>query len=203
MITLPITVDLYIEDNLTVCDLIVENKEEVELDIDIKTVAPPVEEYEGDYTVSATTSGDVILETAGKYLTEDITVSKLKKQTDQRVSFSLNADTGEVTSSATYSDGYNDNIKVVNHTTRLQTMGARTVYPRPMEQVAVGKGFFTTGIVKVAAVPTYDGGLSITPTDQEQVIEIQGKMASQNIVVEPIPSNYGRIIWDGSHLSIK
>lgn len=203
MITLPISVDLYVDDNLKIVDLSVEPKEEIELVIDTKTVAPPLDEYDGEYTVSASVDNDVVLQTAGKYLAEDITVNKLKKQTGQEVIFTLNPDTGEVRSTATYMDGYNEYINVVNHITRLNTMGARTVVPRTTEQVAVGKGYFTTGIVKVAAVPTYDGGLTITPTDQEQVIEIQGKLATSNIVVEPIPSNYGRIIWDGSHLSIR
>lgn len=50
--------------------------------------------------------------------------------------------------------------------------------------------------------PAYTGEYTFTPTRAEQVIEIKNMRATQNIVVEPIPSNYGMISWDGSGILI-
>lgn len=48
----------------------------------------------------------------------------------------------------------------------------------------------------------YQGSYVFTPSDEEQTIEIQGKTASHNIVIEAIPCNYGRIVWDGVTLKV-
>ena len=48
----------------------------------------------------------------------------------------------------------------------------------------------------------YDGPYELTPSAEEQTIPIIGKTARQNITVNPIPSNYGLITWDGSTLTV-
>lgn len=48
----------------------------------------------------------------------------------------------------------------------------------------------------------YPGPYLVTPSDEMQILPIDGKTAAQNIVVEAIPDNYGRIRWDGSGLMI-
>lgn len=48
----------------------------------------------------------------------------------------------------------------------------------------------------------YEGAYEITPSDEEQIIPILGKTATENIRVEPIPEDYGRLIWDGHTLTI-
>lgn len=48
----------------------------------------------------------------------------------------------------------------------------------------------------------YEGDYSFTPSDEEQVIPILGKTATQDIVINPIPSNYGLISWNGSTLTV-
>lgn len=50
--------------------------------------------------------------------------------------------------------------------------------------------------------PTYDGEYEITPTQQTQTIPINGLLAADDITVNPIPSNYGLITWDGSTLTV-
>lgn len=52
-------------------------------------------------------------------------------------------------------------------------------------------------------VDYYDGPYEFTPTQQEQTIPIQGKMATSNITINPIPPNYGRISWDGRRLTVE
>lgn len=51
-------------------------------------------------------------------------------------------------------------------------------------------------------VPTYDGAYEFTPSDSEQVIQIEEKKATANIVINPIPEGWGKITWDGSVLTV-
>ena len=50
--------------------------------------------------------------------------------------------------------------------------------------------------------PIYDGPIEITPSRETQVLETQGKILITNIVVNPIPKNYGLITWNGSVLTV-
>lgn len=51
-------------------------------------------------------------------------------------------------------------------------------------------------------VPEYTGSYEVTPTQQTQTIPIMGLKAADDITVNPIPSNYGLITWDGSTLTV-
>ena len=48
----------------------------------------------------------------------------------------------------------------------------------------------------------YDGDYEWTPTEEAQTIEIANKKAVDNIIINPIPSNYGLITWNGSTLTV-
>ena len=48
----------------------------------------------------------------------------------------------------------------------------------------------------------YEGSYHFTPTDEAQVVPIAGLVANYDITIDPIPSNYGKISWDGSALTI-
>lgn len=50
--------------------------------------------------------------------------------------------------------------------------------------------------------PVYQGELTITPGEEEQTLATAGMALNQNIVIEPIPSNYGRISYSGSILTV-
>ena len=43
----------------------------------------------------------------------------------------------------------------------------------------------------------FTGAYQYTPTQQSQTIEIQGLQAVENIIINPIPHNYGLISWNG------
>ena len=58
------------------------------------------------------------------------------------------------------------------------------------------------GDVKVPITSYFDGAYEITPKTETQTISIKGKTALEDIVVNPIPSNYGLITWDGSRLTV-
>ncbi len=48
----------------------------------------------------------------------------------------------------------------------------------------------------------YSGTIDITPTEEKQTLPTAGYMLQADIVVEPIPSNYGLITWDGTTLTV-
>ena len=89
-----------------------------------------------------------------------------------------------------------------------------TVTPRITKSVIRAEVGIVNPIVSVQAeyytpvrsyggeVDYYDGPYEFTPTQQEQTIPIQGKMAVDNITINPIPSNYGLITWDVRALTV-
>lgn len=50
--------------------------------------------------------------------------------------------------------------------------------------------------------PEYKGAYDITPTDEIQTIPVSQLLMTKDITVNPVPSNYGRIAWNGSELSV-
>lgn len=54
----------------------------------------------------------------------------------------------------------------------------------------------------VESVDWYEGEYLFQPSDDEQIIEIADKTATQNIVIEPIPNNYGLIEYDGTTIRV-
>ncbi len=48
----------------------------------------------------------------------------------------------------------------------------------------------------------YTGSYEVTPSSEAQVIPIANRIASENITINPIPSNYGLITWNGSTLTV-
>lgn len=56
-------------------------------------------------------------------------------------------------------------------------------------------------VVKVMG-DVYTGIYEFTPTQETQVIGIKNKQAIADIVINPIPNNYGLITWNGSTLTV-
>lgn len=51
-------------------------------------------------------------------------------------------------------------------------------------------------------LPVYDGITEVTPSNQAQVLQTSSKALTRNIVINPIPSNYGLITWNGNTLTV-
>ena len=51
-------------------------------------------------------------------------------------------------------------------------------------------------------VPVYHGSYEVTPSQQEQVLETGRHLLTSNVIVKPIPENYGLITWNGSYLTV-
>lgn len=50
--------------------------------------------------------------------------------------------------------------------------------------------------------PIYTGAVEVTPTQQQQILETADKLMLSNVTINPIPSNYGLITWNGSTLTV-
>lgn len=48
----------------------------------------------------------------------------------------------------------------------------------------------------------YTGSYSATPSAIKQTLPTSGKTLAADIIVNPIPSNYGLITWDGSTITV-
>lgn len=50
--------------------------------------------------------------------------------------------------------------------------------------------------------PAYEGATEITPSETEQILQTKNFRMADNITINPIPSNYGLITWDGSTITV-
>lgn len=48
----------------------------------------------------------------------------------------------------------------------------------------------------------YDGEYTVTPSSETQILQTQGLLMQHKVTINPIPSNYGRITWNGSVLTV-
>ena len=48
----------------------------------------------------------------------------------------------------------------------------------------------------------YHGETDITPSEEVQTLLTDSKLMGSNIIIEPIPTNYGRITWDGTKIIV-
>ncbi len=66
------------------------------------------------------------------------------------------------------------------------------------EEVSLGLGI----AVNTVAGEHYEGATHFTPTAEAQTVHTAGMIVDEDIVLEPIPQNYGRITWDGASLTV-
>ncbi len=58
------------------------------------------------------------------------------------------------------------------------------------------------GIPESVSGMPYEGDYTVTPTDKEITLATSGYTMIDNLTINPIPSNYGLITWDGSTLTV-
>lgn len=58
-------------------------------------------------------------------------------------------------------------------------------------------------IISVSDYDQYDGPYVVTPSQEEQILDTTKKTMKENVVIMPIPSNYGKVTWDGATLRIE
>lgn len=49
----------------------------------------------------------------------------------------------------------------------------------------------------VVDVDDYAGTYEVTPSDETQTLQTNGLRMLSNVTINPVPSNYGRITWNG------
>ena len=59
-------------------------------------------------------------------------------------------------------------------------------------------------VIKVTEhdLPVYTGATEVTPSEETQTLQTANRTVLQNIVVNPIPENYGRLLWTGNTLTV-
>ena len=57
-------------------------------------------------------------------------------------------------------------------------------------------------IIQGANVHPYSGPYTVEPSEFEQTLETNGYRMEDNVTVNPIPSNYGLITYNGSILTV-
>ncbi len=65
-----------------------------------------------------------------------------------------------------------------------------------------GEDSFTVGFDSVIGNDKYHGNYEFEPSPGYQRIETAGLTLAEDIIIDPIPSNYGLITWDGSTLTV-
>ena len=60
----------------------------------------------------------------------------------------------------------------------------------------------TPVIKEYVDVETYAGSYEVTPSDETQTLNVEGKRMEHPLVVKPIPSNYGLITWNGTVITV-
>lgn len=70
-----------------------------------------------------------------------------------------------------------------------------------VEIVSPGRDTLEISSVIIEGNP-YTGDYVVTPTQSTQVLPTAHLSMSDNVTINPIPSNYGLITWDGSVLTV-
>ena len=52
------------------------------------------------------------------------------------------------------------------------------------------------------SVEVYKGEYEFTPTQEKQIVPINHKEAIEDVVINPIPSNYGLITYNGAEITV-
>lgn len=50
--------------------------------------------------------------------------------------------------------------------------------------------------------PVYTGAVEVTPSEDEQTLSTTNRTLLEDVVINPIPSNYGLITWNGVVLTV-
>lgn len=57
-------------------------------------------------------------------------------------------------------------------------------------------------VLKVREVDYYTGSYEVTPSANTQILNTTELTMAQNVIINPIPSNYGLITWNGATLTV-
>lgn len=61
---------------------------------------------------------------------------------------------------------------------------------------------FATGVLVGGGGIPYEGSYEVTPSEDTQTLPTAMRSLARDVVVNPIPSNYGRIAYDGTAIMV-
>lgn len=64
------------------------------------------------------------------------------------------------------------------------------------------KGTLTGGVSHFEPLPYYEGIYEITPTTEAQTLNTANLSMADNVVINPIPQNYGLITYNGGFITV-
>lgn len=82
---------------------------------------------------------------------------------------------------------------------------AETTFLVPMVVAVNGIATGMESSTNIAPLPPpqpYEGAYTVTPSAETQTLSTAGMKMTGNVTVNPIPSNYGLIGWNGSILTV-
>ena len=71
-----------------------------------------------------------------------------------------------------------------------------------MQGEASTVGYCVGSISRVIPANAYRGQYNITPSNERQILQTEDKVMMQNVTINPIPSNYGLITYDGTVITV-
>ena len=91
-----------------------------------------------------------------------------------------------------------------NYDILLEGYDGAQEYSLDIEQEESLDYFLDSGIAIVNYIEgeIYDGPHKVTPSQETQVLQTNGYLLTSDITIDPIPSNYGLITWNGSILTV-
>lgn len=57
-------------------------------------------------------------------------------------------------------------------------------------------------LIRTTNYEEYSGETVVTPSSEAQVLQTGNRVVLENITINPIPSNYGLITWNGAVLTV-
>ena len=57
-------------------------------------------------------------------------------------------------------------------------------------------------VINTGSAPPYEGDYEVTPSAEEQTLPTANRLLNKNIVVNPIPQNYGLITYNGYEITV-
>ena len=82
---------------------------------------------------------------------------------------------------------------------RVDDAASATIRVNDPPAVTFGAGEYVPYVPRVSE---YQGPYEVTPTGTAQVLPTDGLLMAHDLVIDPIPSNYGLVTWNGAVLTV-
>ena len=84
----------------------------------------------------------------------------------------------------------------------LTGLGGQLAGHQKLSGSLTGIGSLSGSVASLRPFAEYTGSYEFTPTPSTQTILVENKLMAHDIIINPIPNNYGLITWDGSVLTV-